>query len=153
MLFFHFQVCKDLYQSLPSYSWNRCLFQEPLRQERVTPYLPLKVCKPLAMKMGSLVRRKAAVLDGRYINIFLVSRSFKRYTQHLLASIWLSLELDLAECKHGGKLLPVHCSIDSPIHVQEASLQDPTSPPNRRTEHVFVGAVMGSHTQKHMDSL
>lgn len=72
-------------------------------------------------------------MDGRYVNIFLISWSFsfKKCTQHLLAWIWLSLELDSIERKHGGKLLPVHYSTDSPFHVQETSPQDPTSPPNR----------------------
>lgn len=39
-----------------------------------------------------------------------------------------------------------------PVHVQEVTQQDPTFPPNRRTEHALVRASMCSHTQKHIDA-
>lgn len=78
------------------------------------------------------------MLDDRDTNIFLISWSFssKQHIQHLPDWIWLSFEFNLAGHKHGvgrrgGGLLPTHYSTDSPIYVQEASPQDPTSPPNQ----------------------
>lgn len=99
------------------------------------------------------------MLDDRDTNIFLISWSFssKQHIQHLPDWIWLSFEFNLAGHKHGVGS-GGGCFLRTIAPTLPSTCRRPTRRillphPTRTTEHAFVGAIMCSRAQKHMDSL